>query len=89
MGNFPVVDESSYSANFHLKDLRRAFNQDRSMLVSTQAQLLFNVIKGRTHFGYFFDEIAYRFRNSTHCELLFDDFFHKMLIEIFFAKPTK
>ena len=85
MGDFPAIDKSSYSAYFHLKDLRRTFNQDRPMLVGSQSQLLFNMVQDRTHFGDFFDKIVYRFWNRTHCELLFYDFFHKMLIKIIFC----
>ncbi len=84
MGDFSAIDKSSYSADFHLKDLRRTFNQDRPMLIGSQSQSLFNMVQDRTHFSDFFDKIVYRFWNSTHCELLFYDFFHKMLIKIIF-----
>ena len=84
MGDFPVIDKSSYSTDFHLKDFRRTLDQDRPMLVSAQSQLFFNMIQGGTHLSDFFDEIVHRFGNCTHCEFLFDNFFHNMLNEIGF-----
>lgn len=83
MGNFPVIDKSSYSSDFQLKNLRSTLNQDRPMLVGSQPQLFFNMIQGRTHFGDFFDKLVYCFWNSTHCELLFDNFYHNNVIKFY------